>query len=95
MKLKRIRWQKVDGRPGIERSQRTFFSTRYNKHYVLELNYNDMTYRIYDPLTGATSVRFSGKRGETPMHSMQNLKRKARVRLEQLGVELGVVIEGR
>lgn len=80
MKNKRIRYVK-SSKEGFLKSFRHLYSKKHDTTYSVELDTNEMTYRIIN-----TSSRRSYEGGNN-INNLHVLKRKAKRRLETLGVE--------
>ena len=82
-KVKRLRYKETP-ETGVFVNEKSIFSQRYNKYYDVLIDFNKMTFKIIDVLTGTSIYKFDGK-----LVSKQNLVRKVRNKLKILGVDFG------
>lgn len=75
--------------PGVFIATNIIYSEKYNKHYEVIIDLNELCYKIYDPLSGRTTYT-----SFEPFSDAGALKRSLRKKLVQLGLKLRVEIRG-
>lgn len=86
----RIRYRKTK-HPGVERSVRRFVSGINNAIYEVEIDLNDLTYRIIN-VRQQECIRSTEKDGAFRTKSHHVLKRQVKRVLDELGVDFDVEI---